>query len=41
MGTPVDLGKQANARQDFEQRYALWKLKLNIVKEVERLGLVE
>ena len=41
MGVHLSLGKQADARADFERRYAQWKLEINIVKEVERLGMIE
>ena len=41
MGTHFSLGEQQRAREEFEARYARWKLEINIVKEVERLGLVE
>ena len=41
MQTSVPLGEQQRAREDFEARYARWKLEINIVKEVERLGMIE
>ena len=41
MGTHMSLGEIENARAEFEQRFARWKLEINIVKEVERLGMIE